>query len=152
MTKETDTVRKFVDAFNQGNEDRMRSLLNDDFEFEIAGVPKTFDKDDYVDMMKNLRAAFPDWRFENLKIESDQNPVKTKMDTLGTHKRPLDLSMIGGGVIETTGKSFKNEQEPATFVVKNGKISEHSVDDPEGGVTAMLEQLGVERPRPPAQN
>lgn len=148
MTKETDTVREFVDAFNVRDKRRLGTLLADDFTFEIAGAPKTFDKDGFVDMMETLHAAFPDWRFENLKIESDENPVRVKIDTTGTHQGPLDLGMIGGGVVDTTGKTFRNEREPATFVVKNGKITEHSVDDPEGGVVSMLEQLGVEPPTP----
>lgn len=144
MSKETDTVRQFVDAFNVRDKRRMGTLLADDFTFQIAGAPETLGKDEFVAMMETLHAAFPDWRFENLKIESDENPVRVKMDTTGTHEGPLDLRMIGGGVIETTGKTFRNEREPATFVIKNGKITEHSVDDPEGGVVAMLEQLGVE--------
>lgn len=152
MTKETDTVRTFVNAFNNGDGNTMNEILDDEFEFHAAGAPQPFDKQEFLGMMQNMRTAFPDWRFENVNFVSEQNPVKVKVDVLGTHKGPLDLSPLGGDKVEATGKAFKNAQGPATFHIEDGKIVKHSVDSEEGGVPGMLDQLGIEPPTPPAQN
>jgi len=97
-----------------------------------------------------MLAAFPDWSFNLSDVQVTGNVAHTKHQITGTHTGNLDLSALGLPVVPATGKAVKLPVEYGDFTFEGGKVVRLHVDVPaDGGIPAMLQQLGVEMPPPP---
>lgn len=67
-----------------------------------------------------------------------------------SEKENLDLSPMEMPVIPATGKAFKLPVEHTNVAVEDGKIVRVHAETPaDGGLTGILQQLGVDMPAPP---
>lgn len=96
-----------------------------------------------------LKTAFPDLKFEVRQVTVNGNQATVKTQVSGTHTGPLSLPMPGMPNIPPTGKKAS---APDIFIVtvQGDKVSHLQVDSPaDGGLPAMLAQLGAKMPGMP---
>jgi predicted ester cyclase len=142
-------TRAIYAALESGDMDTVGSHLSDDF--LISGpAPEPMGFEQWSGMQKLMLAAFPDWSFNLSHVQVTGSVVHTTHQITGTHTADLDLSSLGLPVVPATGEAFKLPVEHADFTFKGSKVVRLHVDVPaDGGVPAMLQQLGVEMPPPP---
>ena len=139
-----ETTQSLMNAIQKGDFVKAKSLLTDDFMFS-GPVPEPVNGPAWLDMSKNLKAAFPDLDYQ-FKIEGvNGNVVNISAQLKGTHKGDLDLTAMGMGVIPATNKSFAAAREHGKVTVQGDKIKSLANEPTEGaGVMAILGQLGVQ--------
>ena len=139
-----ETTQSLMNAIQGGDFEKARSLLTDDFVFS-GPVPKPINGPAWLDMSKNLKAAFPDLDYQ-FKIEGvNGNVVNISAQLKGTHKGDLDLTAMGMGVIPATNKSFVAAKEHGKVTVQGDKVKSLANEPSEGaGMMAILGQLGVQ--------
>ena len=94
-----------------------------------------------------MRAAFPDIDYRMRLLEVDGDTVRVSSQLSGTHSGALDLTPLGMGVIEATGKSFSLPEETSTASLEGGQLRELKATPTEGGgLMGILAQLGVAPP------
>jgi predicted ester cyclase len=145
-----DVVKTWYAAAESGSLDAQVAAISDDF--ELSGpVPEPIGKDAYLGLMSALLAAFPDWSFNLSNVQEQGNVVRTTHQVTGTHTADLDLSGMGLPVVPATGTAIKLGIENPEITVENDKVVAIKVEpSPDTGVPAILKQLGVEMPPPPA--
>jgi len=139
-----ETTQSLMNAIQKGDFVKAKSLLTDDFMFS-GPVPEPVNGPAWLDMSKNLKAAFPDLDYQ-FKIEGvNGNVVNISAQLKGTHKGDLDLTAMGMGVIPATNKSFTASREHGKVTAQGDKIKSLANEPTEGaGVMAILGQLGVQ--------
>ena len=112
-------ARLWAEAFNAGNLDALAELVHTDFTNfgRITDGPRFL-----AGLIRTMRAAFPDMRFETLQTLAADDWVITKMRWTGTFQAGFDF--IGFAGIEPTGRAFDVEHAHA-FRLTQGKIAEH---------------------------
>ena len=141
-----ETVQALFDAIQNGDFDKAKSLLTDDFQFS-GPVPKPLSGPQWMGMSATLKAAFPDLNYQ-FKVEgADGNTVNISAQLKGTHTGNLDLSAFGMGVVPPTNKSFAATRETGTATVEGNQVKAWAVNpSPTAGLMAILGQLGIQPP------
>ena len=141
-----DTVQALMDAVQQGDFERAKSLLSDDFQFS-GPVPEPINADGWIGISRSLKNAFPDLDY-HFHVESmDGNTANVSAELTGTHRGDFDLTAMGMGVIPATNKSFAAAHEHGKITVNGDKVTSWSTEATEGaGLMAILGQLGVKPP------
>ena len=97
-------------------------------------------------LVAGLVTAFPDLKFEveQVTVNSDQATVKATWG--GTQTGTLDMGMPGMPAVPPTGKKV-SVNDTYVVTVQGDKVSHLRVDSPaDGGIPAMLAQIGVNMP------
>lgn len=129
----------------------MESELTEDFatylddEFTANGFgPQPILSAQFVEMMAQLRVAFPNWSFNVSKIEEDGNVAQVTFAPSGTHQERLELSPIGLSLIPATGKSFQLPvMQHEVTIIDERVVNLTTSASPDGGLPGILRQLGV---------
>ncbi len=141
------TVQALMDSVQKGDFEQAKSLLSDDFQFS-GPVPEPINREGWLGMSANLKAAFPDLDYHFHVDDADGDVVKISAQLKGTHSGDFDMTSMNMGVIPATNKSFANPQEHGKATVKGDKIVSWDVEPIEGGgVMGILGQLGVKLPK-----
>jgi len=140
------TAQAVMDAVQNADFDKAKSLLTDDFQFS-GPVPQPINGAAWMGMSASLKGAFPDLDYQ-FHVESvDGNTVNISAELKGTHNGDFDLTAMGMGVIPATNKSFAAAHEHGKVVVQDGKVKSWTTEATEGaGLMAILGQLGVKMP------
>jgi len=142
-------TRKLFTAIESGDMDTAASYLSDDFVFS-GPVPEPISGEQWLGLQRLLQAAFPDWSFNLTNVQVTGNVARTTHQITGTHTGDLDLSPMGMPVVPATGKSVKLPVEHSDVTFEGDKaVRLHADVSAGGGVPGILQQLGVEMPRPP---
>lgn len=97
-------------------------------------------------LIAGLTTAFPDLKFEVEQVTVNGNQATVKATWGGTQTETLDMGMPGMPAIPPTGKKV-SVKDTYIVTVQGDKVSHIQVDSPaDGGIPAMLAQLGVEMP------
>ena len=137
-------VKTCMSAMEAGDIRKTGTLLSEDFVFE-GPVPKPIGKKEFLELMKALTNAIPDWAFNMSGLKENGNKVELDIHVTGNHTRELNLSFMGIPVAPVTRRSIKLPQEHITVSVKNDKLSGIQVKPvPGGGVEGILKQIGLE--------
>ena len=141
-----ETVQTLMDAIQNGDFVKAKTLLTDDFKFS-GPVPEPISREAWLKMSVSLRTAFPDLNY-HFKVEGeDGDTVKISSGLTGTHKGNFDLTAMGMGVIPATNKFFTAQREHGQSIMQDGKVKTWEMQKTEGaGVMAILDQLGVKVP------
>ena len=97
-------------------------------------------------LIGGLMTAFPDLKFEveQVTVNGDQATVKATWG--GTQTGALDMGMPGMPAVPPTGKKV-SVKDTYIVTVQGDKVSHLQVDSPaDGGIPAMLAQIGVKMP------
>ncbi|MCB0103993.1 MAG: ester cyclase [Anaerolineales bacterium] len=139
-----ETVQAFMDSVQQGEFNLAKSMLADDFRFS-GSVPEPIDKEAWLEMSINLKAAFPDLNYHFKMIGTDGDVVRSTTQLSGTHTGALNLMNINMGITPATNKSVSAKLAKTRITIKNDKITLWAVEPTDGaGLTAILGQLKVE--------
>ncbi|MFQ6675741.1 MAG: nuclear transport factor 2 family protein [Fidelibacterota bacterium] len=132
-----------------GRYEDAESLMSDDFTF-IGPVPEPISGGEWLDLHRRMKEALPDFSFNLSALEEAEGRVRTTIQITGTHLNDLDLSNLGIPIIKATGRTVQLPVEHPEFTVEGGKATSLLVRDvgPDGGVSGILRQLGVEIPPP----
>ncbi len=140
-------VKTGLSAADAGDFDKMAGLLADDMVF-AGPVPEPVGKREFIGLQTAMRTAMPDWKFNPADFKENGEKVTVVLQITGTQTGELKLPMPGMAPVPATGKHVSLPKEPATFTVKNGKITRlETAGVPGGGVMGVLAQLGVAPPK-----
>ena len=142
--KPSQVVKNCMTAMESGDLKKAATFLSEDFVFE-GPVPKPVGKKEFLDLMKALTAAIPDWSFNMGGATEAGDKVELDIRIMGTHLRELNLSFMGIPVAPATQKIIRLPQEHLTVTVKSGKVSSIRVQPvPGGSLEGILKQIGLE--------
>lgn len=136
-------------AYSVGDWATVGTYLADNFQYVMPGT--TLPKEQVIFFAQIMRNAFPDINYNLHDFSVEGNQVQAKQQMSGTHTGTLDLSFMGMPSIPPTGKSVTLPEENLTYTIEDGKIIQiESSSTGEGGLPAVLRQLGIALPTPPA--
>ena len=109
-------------------------------------LPQPMPAMEAFNLIAGLTTAFPDLKFEveQVTVNGDQATVKATWG--GTQTGTLDMGMPGMPAVPPTGNKV-SVKDSYVVTVQGDKVSHLHVDSPaDGGIPAMLAQLGVQMP------
>lgn len=138
-----EVVQAFMDSIQEGEFELAKSMLTDDFHFSGL-VPKSINKETWLEMSANLKTAFPDLDYHFKVIGANGDIVRSTTQLSGTHTGPLDLINVNMGLIPATNKHVSAKMAKTKVTVKDGMVKLWVVEPADGaGLEAVLRQLGV---------
>ena len=95
-----------VQAYNRGEPDRIDDVFSDDFVCHLTGGGEVHGPDGYKERIEAVRAAFPDFRKEEvfLVVEGDRAAVQYRWH--GTHEGEFAGIPATGKRVETTSAAL----------------------------------------------
>ena len=109
-------------------------------------LPQPMPAMEAFNIVAGLKTAFPDLKFEVEQVTVNGNQATVKTQWGGTQTGALDMGMPGMPSIPPTGKTV-SVKDSYIVTVEGDKVSHLQVDSPaDGGIPAMLAQLGVKMP------
>ena len=136
-------VQAMMDSIQKGNFESTKTMLADDFQFS-GSIPDPINKETWLGMSVNLKAAFPDINYHFKVIGTQGDIVRSTTQLSGTHSGSFNLTNINMGIIPATNKTFSSKPEKTKVTVKENKITSWVVEPSDGaGLKAILGQLGV---------
>lgn len=137
-------ARTVLHALGSGDTATLTSKVTDDFQF-IGITPQPLNKQEFLGFSQMLHAAFPDCTFHEVSASENGDTVTIKHTISGTHTGTLNAP--GLPPIPATGKSFALPEESSVYTIKGDKVAQtHAYPAPDGGLTGILKQLGVQLP------
>ncbi len=146
--KPAEIVKQFVAALEAGRVDVAAGYLSDDFTFRgLTALPIM--REQYLEVQKGLRSAFPDLRFNLRDIREEAGVIKATAHITGTQIGNLVLPVPDLPAVAATGKCISLPDETQIFTVRGSKIGSIEVlVFPNGGFQGLYRQLGVRLPVP----
>ena len=130
-------VGELVAAFNAADWPRFRATLADDVVYEEAGTGRRVQGgDDYLELCRGWKEAFPDATGAVRTVIADGETVAQEIEWTGTHTGPLAGP---AGPIPASGKRIR-VTGTLWFTLREGKARSlrHHLD-----VMTMLQQIGA---------
>ena len=132
-------LMKLENEISGGNLAKAAEYMADDFKF-IGAAPEALNKDQTLGVWATLRAGLPDFNHNLRNLREAGNIVYGTVEVTGTHTGTLAIPH--GPTLAATGRRFQNPQERVAITVKNGKVTEWSVEVvPGGGIAGAIGQL-----------
>jgi steroid delta-isomerase-like uncharacterized protein len=125
-------VRRVIEEVDKGNWAIFDELLARDYVYHMPRGPKPLTREEYEELMRAIRAAFPDQRvtIEDMIAEGDK--VVTRYTSSGTHKGDFMGIPATGNKVVATGIVISR--------IADGKIAE---DWEEFDGVGFMQQLGI---------
>ena len=106
---------------------------------------RTLDKGQFLQMLRALYAAFPDWRYDHDEPEWHGDVIAVRWRQGGTHTDTFALP--GLDPIPATSRRVTIPAQQFFYRVRSGEIAEIRPDPiPGGAPRGILEQLGIALP------
>jgi len=137
------TARDFMAVWATG---QVANYLTPDAVASGGALPQPMPAREAFQLMTALNQAIPDLRVEVQQVSVQGNQATVSVRISGTQTGPLNLPIPGIPAIPATGKRVS---VPDKFIltVTGDKVSSFHVDSPaDGGIPAMLAQLGIQAP------
>lgn len=135
-TQNEQVVRRYIEAFNRGDVKAAAAEFAEDAE----NFGRPVGRQGLEERMEDIRATFPDWRWDVLDIVASGDDVVVRMKVIGTHlgvgKMQLNGMPVGASATE---KRFEITHMH-WFTLSDGKIVEHYANRDDLG---LLRQLGL---------
>ena len=135
-----DFISKMTDV------ERTKAVLTPDAMASGGVLPQPMPAMEAFNIIGGLMTGFPDLKFEveQVTVNGDQATVKATWG--GTQTGALDMGMPGMPAVPPTGKKV-SVKDTYIVTVQGDKVSQIQVESPaDGGIPAMLAQLGVKMP------
>jgi predicted ester cyclase len=141
-----DTVKAALAAAEAGDFAKVSAMITEDMQF-AGPVPSPVGKKEFIGIQSAMIAGIPDWKFNAADFKEDGDKVKATLQITGTQTKELRPPIPGVQPIPASGKHVSLPKEPATFTIRDGKISRlETAGTPGAGVMGVLAQLGVPVP------
>jgi hypothetical protein len=141
-----EVAKRFANLLEAGDVKGLQPFLADDF--RAKGATRELTKQQALGYLQIFFTAFPDHRFGFTDFEEKGDWVRCTGQETGTHKGVLELNPFGIPIsLPPTGKSFKLPKSVFSFRVAGDKVTYYNEEAVKGGgLTGILEQLGVKIP------
>ena len=149
MTTAKDIVTAFMLALERKDFNGAASLLSDAFYF-IGSTPKPLNKDQFIKFFQELSAGIPNLSFHvhnihDVEENEEGNRVVATIQITGHQENEIDLYMLSLPIIPELDKTISLPEEHWEYEVGSNIIEVINVEhEPEGGITELLHQLGVD--------
>lgn len=135
-----DTVKALDKEISGGDLRKAADYLADDFKF-LGVAPHALGKSEALGVWTALRAALPDFSHNLHDLRDATNLVYGTVEVTGTHTGTLSVPEVPA--ITATGRKLHNPPERVALVVRDGKVTEWTVEQvPGGGLAGIIGQLG----------
>lgn len=145
-----EVVQASILAWENNDPEALATCLADDF-FCVGQMPQRLDKRQFVDYMKAMMRAFPDWKFNHNIVNTQDNEfVEVNVHITGTNTG--EIIIPGLPPILPTGKAIALPQQDWEYDVRGDQIVFLTTNVFNGssiGLAAILEALGMELPTYP---
>lgn len=142
-----EVVQASMQAWENNDAEALAACLADDF-FCLGQMPQRLDKRMFIDYMKVMMRAFPDWKFNQSIVNTRDNEfVEVNVHITGTNTGAIII--LGLPPIPPTGKSIALPSEDWEYDVRGDQITFLATDIfniPGTGFAGILEALGMELP------
>jgi predicted ester cyclase len=109
-------------------------------------LPQAVPVKDAFNVTAGMISAFPDIKYEVQQVTLNGNQATVKVNISGTQTGMLSLPIPGFQAVPPTGKKVW-ARDAYILTVQGDKVSHFQIDSPaDGGIPAMLAQLGVKMP------
>ena len=109
-------------------------------------LPQALPAKDAFNVTAGMISAFPDIKFEVQQVTVNGNQAAVKANISGTQTGTLSLPIPGFQAVPPTGKKVW-ARDAYIVTVQGDKVSHFQIDSPaDGGIPAILAQLGVKMP------
>lgn len=144
MTDVPPVLRTYIDGLKTHDLHRVASAVSEDLAF--VSPARTLDKSQFLDMLKALYAAFPDWHYEQAAPEMREEGIAIKWRQGGTHTGTF--AMTGLDPVHATGRVVTIDEQYFFYKVRDDQIIEIRPDPVPGGAPhAILTQIGIDTTR-----
>ncbi len=139
-----DIVRELYSTLEAQQFDKALSMLTDDFTFSGA-TPQPLNKQQWIGVIRAMKAAIPDWSFGYKGTKVDGDYVEGTVSITGTQTGTLTLPMPGMQPIPATGKKVAGPTEKVELTVLGAQVASLAVENvPGGGVPGIVAQLNAQ--------
>jgi len=140
-----DIVKVFYGTFSLMGASKAGNYLAEDFRL-VGFAQGPMDKDAWIGFLSVLKAAIPDLKIRLTDVSESGDQVRFTEMGVGTHRLPLDLSLLGLPVIPADGEPVTLPTLEWVHTVADGKITlaEQVSASPATGLAEMLAALGAQ--------
>jgi predicted ester cyclase len=137
-------ARDFIS--NMNNSKKVQAMLAPGAMASGGVLPQPIPMMEAMNVMAGLTTAFPDLKIDIQQVIPNGNQATVKVQLGGTQTGPFSLPMPGFQAVPPSGKKVSVKDAYLVSVVGE-KVSHMQVDSPaDGGIPAILAQLGVKMP------
>lgn len=141
-----ETVTALLEALESGDLERAADYLSDGYVFS-GPTPRPLDKGQFLEFMRSMRRAFPDFAFNARELREQGSRVLLTLRITGTQTGQLVLPVPGMPSVPAAGRRVSLPEEPASCTVQGDRVLATSIQPVQGGgVLGILHQLGVRLP------
>jgi predicted ester cyclase len=134
---------KYIEGLKTHDVGKVAKAVSKDLAFMSTG--RTLNKSQFLDMLRSLYAAFPDWHYDHSDPERRGDLIAVKWRQWGTHTGTV--VMPGTEPVEATGRTVTIPEQYFFYRVVDAQIVEIRPDPiPGGAPRGILEQIGVQAP------
>lgn len=143
-----DTFLHVLTLLESGNTESAAAYLSEDFSY-AGSLPMILNRAEFLEVFKGLVSGIPDLRFNPSRIAEKGDSLHMKIRMTGTHRYMINIPVLGLESVMSGGKSFVLPEEPVEIGFRDRLITDwHVTPVNGGGVTGILQQLGIEYPEP----
>ena len=140
MTDVPPALQAYIDGLKTHDVQMIAIAVSTDLAFVSFG--RTLNKVQFLDMLRALYAAFPDWRYDHSPPEAGEDVIAIKWRQGGTHTGTF--VMPGLDPVDATGRKVTIPEQYFFYRLRDDKIAEIRPDPVAGGAPqGILEQIGV---------
>ena len=137
-------ARDFISSMNDPK--KMQAMLTADAMASGGALPQAMPVKEAFNVTAALFAAFPDLKIDVQQVMVNGNQATVKANISGTQTGTLNVPMPGFPPLPPTGKKV-SARDAYVVTVVGDKVSHMQIDSPaDGGIPALLAQLGVKMP------
>lgn len=142
----SETVNSLMEALEAGEMNGAAGYLSDDF--VLNGLtPRPLDRPQFLDFMRSVREAFPDWSFNPRDIQEQGSSVVLTLRSTGTQTGDLVIPVPGLPLVPATGKSISLPDQPTRATIRGNQVTSITIQPVAGGgILGILQQLGIRLP------
>ncbi len=127
--------------------DKAKGQVTSDAMASGGALPATMPLTQALPVAQGLKAAIPDLKIDVQNVAVNGNQATVDVMWGGTQSGSLNLPVPGMPAVPPTGKKIW-VKDAYTVTVQGDKVSNFHVESPaDGGIPAMLSQLGIHMPR-----
>ena len=141
-----DTVRAFVTAVENNEQEDITNPLGDDFLFS-GWTPSPLNKADFIAVFAELKSGIPSLMFNLHNLAEEGNSVTGSIQIAGYQSDAFSIPQLSLPPVPQMARSVSLPVEDVTFTMLGDKITRWSVHHvPGGGIRGLLQQLGFDAP------
>lgn len=145
MPEKIEIVKRYAEAASEDMELAF-NYLADDFHSVDKDGNVVLTKEGFSNLGRMMLASFPDYVWKTTDIREEGDYVILSGHNEGTHTSDLDLTAMGVGIVNATGKKIVWPESVMKVSVEGGTIIQMEPYGGAAGLQGFLGALGVELP------